>query len=83
MRGHLSLGEVKPEDVSEDTIQAVAETLKTSTFLKLSEDGELLKMIEWSLHSILLFSDSSLLFVQGQRLVELPSLQSPRKSLSS
>lgn len=43
MRGHLSLGEVKPEDVSEDTIKAVAETLKASTFLKLSEDGELFK----------------------------------------
>ncbi|KAH6760617.1 hypothetical protein C2S51_017566 [Perilla frutescens var. frutescens] len=40
MRGHLGLGDAKPEDVSEDTIQAVAETLKTSTFLKVSEDGE-------------------------------------------
>ncbi|XP_042003567.1 la protein 1-like [Salvia splendens] len=40
MRGHLSLGDVKPEDVSEDTVQAVAETLKTSTFLKISEDGK-------------------------------------------
>ncbi|KAL3650826.1 elongin A [Castilleja foliolosa] len=40
MRGHLSLGDVKPEDVPEDTIKAVAETLRTSTFLKVSEDGE-------------------------------------------
>lgn len=46
MRGHLSLGDVKPEDVSEDTVQAVAETLKTSTFLKISEDGEVSKIIE-------------------------------------
>ncbi|KAG6391259.1 hypothetical protein SASPL_149012 [Salvia splendens] len=40
MRGHLNLGDVKPEDVSEDIVQAVAETLKTSTFLKISEDGK-------------------------------------------
>ncbi|KAG6416927.1 hypothetical protein SASPL_124368 [Salvia splendens] len=40
MKGHLSLGDVKPEDVSEVTVQAVAETLKTSTFLKISDDGK-------------------------------------------
>ncbi|GFP80260.1 la protein 1 [Phtheirospermum japonicum] len=40
MRGHLGLGDVKSEDVPEDTIKAVAETLRTSTFLKVSEDGE-------------------------------------------
>ncbi|KAG8375560.1 hypothetical protein BUALT_Bualt10G0113300 [Buddleja alternifolia] len=40
MRGHLSLGDVKPEDVPEDTVKAVAETLRSSTFLKLSEDGK-------------------------------------------
>ncbi|KAK6140939.1 hypothetical protein DH2020_025332 [Rehmannia glutinosa] len=38
MRGHLGLGDVKPEDVPEDTIEAVAETLRTSTFLRISED---------------------------------------------
>ncbi|KAI3468236.1 hypothetical protein Pfo_024899 [Paulownia fortunei] len=40
MRGHLGLGDVKPEDVSEDTIKAVAETLRTSTFLRVSENGK-------------------------------------------
>ncbi|KAK4388857.1 La protein 1 [Sesamum angolense] len=40
MRGHLGLGDVKPEDVSEDTVKAVAETLRNSTFLKVSEDGK-------------------------------------------
>lgn len=40
MRGHLGLGDLKPEEITEDTIQAVTETLKTSTFLKVSEDGE-------------------------------------------
>ncbi|XP_073050878.1 la protein 1-like isoform X1 [Primulina eburnea] len=40
MRGHLGLGEVKPEDVADDTIMAVVETLRTSTFLKVSEDGK-------------------------------------------
>lgn len=40
MRGHLGLGDAKPEDVSEDTVKAVAETLRTSTFLKVSDDGE-------------------------------------------
>ncbi|KAL7159364.1 hypothetical protein ABFS83_01G022200 [Erythranthe nasuta] len=40
MRGHLSLGDVKPEDVSDDTVASVAETLKNSTFLRISEDGK-------------------------------------------
>ncbi|KAL6533918.1 hypothetical protein OROHE_013751 [Orobanche hederae] len=40
MRGHLGLGDAKPEDVPEDTIEAVAETLRTSTFLRISEDGK-------------------------------------------
>lgn len=40
MRNHLSLGNVKQDDVSEDTVKAVAETLKKSTLLKVSEDGE-------------------------------------------
>lgn len=40
MRSHLGLGDAKEEDISEDTVKAVAETLKTSCFLKISEDGE-------------------------------------------
>ncbi|KZV51136.1 la protein 1 [Dorcoceras hygrometricum] len=40
MRGHLALGDLKPDDVADDTIMAVAETLRTSTFLKVSEDGK-------------------------------------------
>ncbi|KAI3506232.1 hypothetical protein L1887_28588 [Cichorium endivia] len=40
MRGHLGLGDAKPEDVPEDTVQAVAETLKNSTTVKISEDGK-------------------------------------------
>ncbi|KAI8568788.1 hypothetical protein RHMOL_Rhmol02G0227400 [Rhododendron molle] len=39
MRSHLSLGEVKAEEVSDDTVKAVAQTLRNSTFLKISEDG--------------------------------------------
>ncbi|XP_058203951.1 la protein 1 [Rhododendron vialii] len=39
MRSHLSLGEVKAEEVSDDTVEAVAKTLRNSTFLKISEDG--------------------------------------------
>lgn len=40
MRGHLGLGDAKQEDISEDTLKAVAGTLKTSSFLKVSEDGK-------------------------------------------
>ncbi|CAN4076544.1 unnamed protein product [Withania somnifera] len=40
MRSHLDLGVVKPEDISDDTIQSVAEALKASSFLKISEDGK-------------------------------------------
>lgn len=40
MRGHLNLGNMKPDEVPEDTVKAVAKTLKTSSCLKLSEDGE-------------------------------------------
>lgn len=40
MRNHLNLGNVKPDEVPEDSVKAVAETLKKSTSLKVSEDGE-------------------------------------------
>ncbi|XP_021739211.1 la protein 1-like [Chenopodium quinoa] len=40
MRGHLGIGDVKADDVSEDTVKAVADTLRTSDFLKISEDGK-------------------------------------------
>lgn len=40
MRGHLGLGDAKQEDISEDTVKSVAETLKSSPFLRISEDGE-------------------------------------------
>ncbi|XP_059645411.1 la protein 1 [Cornus florida] len=40
MRSHLNLKDVKPEEVSEDMVKAVAETLRTSSFLKVSEDGK-------------------------------------------
>ncbi|KAL4302940.1 hypothetical protein GQ457_10G002220 [Hibiscus cannabinus] len=41
MKGHLGLMELKnPEDVPHDTLAAVAETLRTSSSLKLSEDGK-------------------------------------------
>ena len=40
MRSHLNLGDVKPEDVSEETMKAVAGILRNSTTLKVSEDGK-------------------------------------------
>ncbi|XP_028122913.1 la protein 1-like [Camellia sinensis] len=40
MRSHLNLGISKPEEVSDDTVKVVADTLKNSTFLKVSEDGK-------------------------------------------
>lgn len=40
MRGHLALGDVKADGVPEDTVKAVAATLRTSDFLKISEDGK-------------------------------------------
>ncbi|XP_039142545.1 la protein 1-like [Dioscorea cayenensis subsp. rotundata] len=40
MRNHLGLGNVKPEEVPEETVQAVAETLRKSVALKVSEDGK-------------------------------------------
>lgn len=42
MRGHLNLGDVKADGIPEDSVKAVAETLKKSTTLKISEDGEFL-----------------------------------------
>ncbi|XP_026452976.1 la protein 1-like [Papaver somniferum] len=40
MRNHLGLaGDVKTEDVSEDTVKSVAEILRKSTVLRVSEDG--------------------------------------------
>ncbi|XXG47998.1 hypothetical protein AAC387_Pa02g2552 [Persea americana] len=40
MRNHLGLGDVKPDEVPEETLLAVAETLRKSSFLKISEDGK-------------------------------------------
>lgn len=40
MRDHLNLLAVKAEDVPEATLKAVAETLRTSSSLKVSEDGK-------------------------------------------
>ncbi|XP_043704382.1 la protein 1-like [Telopea speciosissima] len=40
MKSHLGLGDAKPEDVSEDVVKSVAEVLRKSTFLKISEDGK-------------------------------------------
>ncbi|KAK2661183.1 hypothetical protein Ddye_007716 [Dipteronia dyeriana] len=40
MREHLDLGNVKAEDMPEDTLKAVVETLRKSASLKLSEDGK-------------------------------------------
>lgn len=39
MRTHLGLGELKADDIPEDTVMAVAETLRKSSFLQISEDG--------------------------------------------
>ncbi|KAL2346905.1 hypothetical protein Fmac_000905 [Flemingia macrophylla] len=40
MRMHLKLGDVKPDEVSQDTVNAVAQTLRNSASLKVSEDGK-------------------------------------------
>ncbi|XP_057434673.1 la protein 1 [Lotus japonicus] len=40
MRQHLNLGDVKAEDVTEDTVKAVAHVLRNSASLKVSEDGK-------------------------------------------
>ncbi|CAN8327052.1 unnamed protein product [Cochlearia groenlandica] len=40
MRGYLKLGDSKGAEIPEDTIKAVADTLRTSSSLKVSEDGQ-------------------------------------------
>ncbi|VVB10637.1 unnamed protein product [Arabis nemorensis] len=40
MRAYLKLGDTKGNDIPEDTIKAVADTLRTSSALKISEDGK-------------------------------------------
>ncbi|XP_068647776.1 la protein 1 [Aristolochia californica] len=40
MRNHLGLGSVKPDEVPEETVAAVADTLRKSSSLKVSEDGK-------------------------------------------
>ncbi|KAJ4950013.1 hypothetical protein NE237_026845 [Protea cynaroides] len=40
MKSHLGLGNAKPEDISEDVVKAVAEVLRNSASLKISEDGK-------------------------------------------
>ncbi|KAF2540265.1 hypothetical protein F2Q68_00029724 [Brassica cretica] len=45
MRAYLKLGDSKGDEVPEDTIKAVADTLRTSSALKVSEDGEFFKRL--------------------------------------
>ncbi|XP_061339317.1 la protein 1-like [Gastrolobium bilobum] len=40
MRKHLNLGDIKPDEVTEDTVNAVAQALRNSASLKVSEDGK-------------------------------------------
>lgn len=40
MRNHLGLENVKPDEVPEDKVKAVADALRQSTSLKISDDGE-------------------------------------------
>ncbi|XP_043726021.1 la protein 1-like [Telopea speciosissima] len=40
MKSHLGLGDAKPDNVSEDAVKAVAEVLRKSASLKISEDGK-------------------------------------------
>lgn len=39
MRGHLELKHEMKDEIPEDTMKAVAETLRSSSTLKVSEDG--------------------------------------------
>lgn len=39
MRNHLNLCDGKPDEVPESVVKAVAETLRTSSSLKVSADG--------------------------------------------
>ncbi|KAG7560594.1 La-type HTH domain [Arabidopsis thaliana x Arabidopsis arenosa] len=41
MSGYLKLGDSKGDDIPEDTIKAFADTLRTSSALKISEDEDL------------------------------------------
>ena len=50
MREHLDLGNVKAEDMPEDTLKAVVETLRKSASLKLSEDGEFHEIFRFLCH---------------------------------
>lgn len=49
MRGYLKLGDSKGDDIPEDTIKAVADTLRTSSALKISDDGEFHDIIKFLL----------------------------------
>lgn len=40
MRNYLGLGDMKPEEVPEETVLAVAEILRKSSFLRVSDDGK-------------------------------------------
>ncbi|XP_061336516.1 la protein 1-like [Gastrolobium bilobum] len=39
MRMHLNLGDVKPDQVTQDTVKAVAQALRNAASLRISEDG--------------------------------------------
>lgn len=80
MKLHLKLGDEKAEDISEDTVKAVAETLRTSSFLKVSEDGKVILFYLYvELFNILPSSRFFFLFIQGRKLVGSQKWQSQRR----
>lgn len=69
MRSHLGLGSVKREEIPNEILRAVAEILRGSTFVKLSDDGRSLLLsqilnqlllLELSLTRLLLFPFSDI-----------------------
>jgi hypothetical protein len=58
MRSHLGLeGEVKPETVPEETVLAVADVLRRSSSLRVSEDGKQVSRVVFCNYCLILMVD--------------------------
>ena len=69
MRGYLKLGDSKGDEIPEDTIKAVADTLRTSKALKVSEDGKsfLFFFLSRSDFDYLIFIENTFFKLDGEK----------------
>lgn len=85
VRAFLGLGKIRQDDIPHRVLKSVAEILRKSDFLKVSDDGKPSYHAKASFCSLLLLNTCykcGFFFLKGKRLVGLRSSQSQKKLFS-